>query len=339
MNILFGTNFSVQQSIIEHFTNDKKNDFNFIIPENYDEETLLKYAPETEILIKASISKEFIERAPKLKHIQIPWTGSDRIDFSLLKKYPNITVANSHSNSLTIAEHAVALLLAVAKQINYRDSYMRKGDWSVRSAKGLNSFPLTGKTAGIIGYGAIGQKTAQMLKNGFNMKILAIKRHPENNSNPEECEFLGGMDDLPKVLEADFIIIALPLTSETKGIIGKKEFDLMKEGSIIINIARGPIINEEALYEFLKSKKGFAGIDTWYNYPNNTPTVANATPQPTFQNYPFHELENIIMSPHSAYKVEDIGIKTAEDIIANLNLLSQNKQPINLLNYVSNLQK
>ena len=334
MNVLFGTDFSVQQSIIETFNKESKNVFNFIIPENYDEQTLLRYAPETDILIKASISKEFLENAPKLKHIQIPWTGSDRIDFSLLKNYPAITVANSHSNSLTIAEHAVALLLAVAKQLNYRDSHMRNGNWSVRSAEGLNSFPLTGKTAGIIGYGAIGQKIAHILKNGFNMKILAIKRHPEKSSSTDKYDFLGGMDDLPRVLhESDFILVALPLTNETKGIIGKQQFNLMKEGCIIINIARGPIINEEALYEFLKTKKGYAGIDTWYNYPKSSISGSNNPFQPTYQNYPFRELENIIMSPHSAFKVGDIGMKTAEDIITNLKLLSQNKSPINLLNY------
>ncbi len=327
MNVLFGTNFSVQQSIIETFKKDNENNLKFIIPEKYDEETLLQYAPDTDILIKASITKEFLEKAPNLKHIQIPWTGANLINFELLKNYPNITIANSHSNSLTIAEHAVALLLAVAKQISYRDSRMRLGDWSPRTERGMYSYPLSGKTVGIIGYGSIGQKSAKMLKYGFNMKILAVKRHPES-MNDSICDFLGGMDDISKVFtESDFIIVALPLTAETKGLINKELLDIAKEGAIIINVARGPIIEEKALYEFLKSNKGYAGIDVWYNYPTDE-TGDNKI----FQNFPFHELNNIIMSPHSAFKVSDIGIKTAEDIITNLQLVSKGEKPINLLN-------
>ena len=334
MNVLFGTGFSVQPKIIEHFKNTDKNGLNFIVPENYNEETLLKYAPETDILIKESVSKEFLGQAPNLKHIQIPWTGSDRINFELLRNYPNVTVANSHSNSLTIAEHAVALLFAVAKQINYRDSYMRKGDWHTRYERKNNSFPLVGKTVGIIGYGAIGQKTAKMLKHGFDMKVLAVKRNPNSYSPDGVYDYLGGIDDISKVLqESDFIIVAVPLTDETKGLIGKKQFNIMKDGAIIINIARGPIIDEEALYEFLKAKRGYAGIDVWYNYPERQNTQDPTKKVETRQNYPFEELENIIMSPHSAFKVGDIGMKTAVDIIKNLELLSEGSKPINILNH------
>ena len=116
-----------------------------------------------------------MEKAKKLRHIQVPWTGSELLDFDLLKEYSNITVSNSHSNSLAIAEHAVSLLLAAAKRIPYRDSFMRKGDWSPRY-NDVNSYWITGKTLGIIGYGAIGKKIGNILKKGFNMKIFAIKQ-------------------------------------------------------------------------------------------------------------------------------------------------------------------
>ena len=333
MNVLFGTSFSVQPEVIKYFEKKSNSNIKFIVPENYNDSTLLQFAPETDILVRPMVSKEFLEKAPHLKHIQIPWTGSDRMDFQLLKNYPNITVSNSHSNSLTIAEHAVALLLATAKQITYRDSYMRKGDWSPRDDTKVFSFPLVGMTAGIIGYGAIGQKAARMLKHGFDMKILAIKRDKNLLPDDDVCDFIGDMNDIPKVVqESDFIIVGLPLTAETKGIIGKKEFDLMKNGTVIVNIARGPIIDEESLYNFLKAERGFAGIDTWYNYPKApTPNDPNQKVI-TKQNYPFEELENITLSPHSAFKVSDIGRKTGVDIIKNLELLSAGKKPINIIN-------
>lgn len=325
MKVLFGTNSS-QQEIIKYFTENMEYNLEFIIPEHHDNETLLKYADETDILIKDSIFKEFLEKAKNLKHLQIPWTGVDRVDFKVLKDYPTVTVSNSHSNSLTIAEHAVALLLASAKQLRYRDSMMRDNDWSPRYERSMYSLPLTGMTAGIIGYGAIGQKVAKMLKNGFGMRIMAIKRNPATSKDDGISDFVGGMEEKNKVLaESDFIIVGLPLTPETKDFINKKEFELMKDKAVIVNIARGPIINEEALYNFLKEGKGYAGIDVWYNYPERA-----SSPKPVKQNFPFEELNNIILSPHSAFKVVDAG--TVEDIIENLKLIATGKTPINIIN-------
>ncbi|MFW9928382.1 MAG: 2-hydroxyacid dehydrogenase [Candidatus Thorarchaeota archaeon] len=332
MKVLFGTKFS--SNLIDYYKKELPQSVDFITPDNYDEKSILELAPEVEVFIHYTVSKEFLEKAKNLKHIQVPWTGSERMNFELLKQYPNITVSNSHSNSLTIAEHAVALLLAVAKQLSYRDSLMRKGDWTPRYEHGMFSHSLIGKTVGIVGYGAIGQKSAKMLKNGFNMKVSAVKRNSMNYPEDGIFDFLGGMEDLSKVLkESDFIIIALPLTPDTKGIIGQEEFKIMKEGAVIVNIARGPIIDEQALYENLKTKKVSAGIDVWYNYPERGVDFTNTDERkPVYQNYPFHELDNIIMSPHSAFKVKDIGLKTAEDILENLKLLSEGKKPKNLLN-------
>ena len=162
MKVLFGTKFSAQSYILDYYKKFSSPDINFIIPDSYDEKILIELAADVDVLIKDSVSIVLLEHAKNLKHIQIPWTGSDRMNFELLKEYPNITISNSHSNSLIIAEHAVALLLAVAKQISYRDTHMRKGDWIPRSEPKLESLLLTGKTAGIIGYGAIGQKTPRM---------------------------------------------------------------------------------------------------------------------------------------------------------------------------------
>ena len=326
MKVLFGLRVSPE---LKKFYRDKLSEnIDLIFLTEINEEILLELAPNAEVLVAYKLSKAFMDKANKLKHIQVPWTGSETLDFDLLKQYPHITVSNSHSNSLAIAEHAVSLLLAAAKRIPYRDSFMRKGDWSPRY-NDVNSYWITGKTLGVIGYGAIGRKVAKILKNGFRMKVYAINRDPKRIDPEDQCDFLGSSEDLSYVLkESDFVLIALPLTRETKGIIGKAELQLLKKTAIIVNISRGSIIDEQAFYEHLKdNQSAAAALDVWYNYP-----IDRKAPTNVFQNYPFEELDNLVMSPHSSFKVLEREKVFTEDIIANISLVSEGKNPINQIN-------
>ncbi|MHA2225419.1 MAG: NAD(P)-dependent oxidoreductase [Candidatus Hodarchaeales archaeon] len=295
MKILFGIN--VSPTLKEYYQMHLPKKLELIFPPDTSDETLLELAPEIDVLLAYKISKSFLDKAKKLKHIQVPWTGSEHLDFRLLKEYPDITVSNSHSNSLAIAEHSIALMFAAAKRITYFDSGMRRGDWSPRYNDEKGQW-LSEKTLGIIGYGAIGKKVATILKSGFQMKILAIKRHPEQE-------------------EAD----------KTKGLIGETEFLQIRKSAIIVNISRGAIIDEKALFESLKeSRIAGAGLDVWYNYPKD-----RKNPKNVFQNYSFEELNNIVMTPHSAFKLVDREAFFAEDIIKNLISILEGKKPINQL--------
>ncbi|MHA2338787.1 MAG: 2-hydroxyacid dehydrogenase [Candidatus Hodarchaeales archaeon] len=334
MQVLFGVKFSSR--LISLYREQLPDKIKILVPDDFSEEKLLELAPEIDIYINYEITQAFLEKATNLKHIQVPWTGSEKLDFDLLKEYPQITVSNSHSNSPVIAEHAVALLLAAAKRITYRDSRMRAGDWTPRYEPKNYSSMLSGKNLGVIGFGAIGQKVARILKTAFGMKIYAIRRKIRNDEVEKLCDYLGVFDDLKIVLkECDYFIISLPLTNATKGIIGRNEFQLMKKDAVIVNISRGHIIDEQALYEALKEEKVIAAIDTWYNYPENWVDFSKAQRnQKVHQNYPFEELDNIILSPHSAFKIEDIGNETSKDIIENILLISQGKNPKNQINLV-----
>ncbi len=296
-----------------------------------DENILIELSSDVDVLIGYKISSNLLKAAKNLKHIQVPWTGSESLDFDLLKNYPNVTVSNSHSNALIIAEHAVALLVAAAKRLIYSDQKMREGDWSSRYDN-INSQWLSEKSLGIIGFGAIGKIVARMMKSAFNMKILAIKRFPEKIDPDAVYDFLGGQDlkDKEFVLKnSDFFLVASPLTEETKDLIGEKEISLMKPNAIIVNISRGPVINERALYEALKDQKiAGAGVDVWYNYPKD-----RKNPIDVFQNFPFRELDNVILSPHRAFRVHQRGdLVSAGDVIDNLILVSKGKEPKNQLN-------
>ena len=316
----------VHPELKDHYQKSLPSDMEIVIPEDTLEETLLSYADQVEIVVGYKFTKEFLDKAVKLKHIQVPWTGAETLDFKLLREYSHFTISNSHSNSLAIAEHAVALLLSAAKRIVYRDTAMRTNDWSTRY-NDVSSLWLTSRTLGIIGYGAIGQKVAQILDKGFKMRILPIKR-----STPEECPkevaFLGTIESLDYVLSnSDYILVALPLTNETRNLISEKELNLLKSNAIIVNIGRGEVIDEEALFNHLNQNKiAGAGLDVWYNYPKDRkkPEVK--------QNYPFETLPFLVMSPHSAFKVESREIPFAEDIVTNLIAVSNGETPINLLN-------
>jgi phosphoglycerate dehydrogenase-like enzyme len=149
---------------------------------------------------------------------------------------------------------------------------------------------------GIIGLGSIGWEIAK-IGHTLGMKVFALKRKIEEKDLEKKniLEFLGEKKDLEKVIkESYFIVITVPLTRETKGLIGEKELKLMKE-KYLINISRGTVIDEEALFKSLKEQylAGVA-IDTWYQYP----TLEQREVLPS--KYNFHELDNMVMSPHTA---------------------------------------
>ncbi len=296
-------------------------DVQLVFMENNEEEGLLREITDAEVFVGYKLTKPLIDTAKKLRHIQIPWTGFNDLGAEFLEGRDDITVSNSHANSQAIAEHAVALLLAASKLLTQRDRGMRSGDWSTRY-EDVNSVWLTDRTTAIIGYGAIGKKVARMMKHGFNNRILAIKRTPLKSD--DLAEFVGGMEDLDSVLpQADFVVVAVPLTNETRRLITAKQFELMRENTVIVNIARGEVIDEEALYSALKERKiHSAGIDVWYNYPRGEQRVVK-------QNYPFEELDNIVMTPHSAFKVEKRERVFLSDIVTNLQRLYEGKEPIN----------
>lgn len=321
MKVLFQYQGLITDQYKEFYRNKLPESIELVFPDDRDTSRLLEHAPDTDIFVGYAVTEEFLTKATKLRHLQIPWTGFNSLDAKLLNTRPEITVSNSHSNSLAIAEHAVALLFAAAKLLPHRDSTMRTGDWSTRGNE-TNSMWITGKKLGIIGYGAIGKKVAKMLKYGFNMEILAIKRTP--GEKDELCDFIGGIQDLEYVIrESDFLLIAVPQTDETNGLIGEQEISWMKDNMVLVNIARGEIVDEESLYLALKEKRiGAAGIDVWYNYPKPGETIIK-------QNYPFEELDNIAMTPHSAFKVRDRVEIFAQDILQNIKLVYEGKAPIN----------
>jgi phosphoglycerate dehydrogenase-like enzyme len=312
------------------------------VPPNEDPEIIEK-CKDAEILMGPYVTDEILSKAipskgGKLKLVFIPWTGVDRLDFDLIKKY-NVTVANSHGNARTIAEFAIALLLAGSKNIIHHDRLMREGDWSSRFVK-MPSIIVKGKKIGLLGFGAIGVECAKLL-NGFDISMIACRRDPRKTPKEHQkmVEKVYSVGDLEQFLkESDIIINSLPLTPDTVDFLNEKEFQQMKDGVIIVNVGRGKTINDKALYDGLKTGKVFAaGIDPQWNYPARTPVPRqrdDETSDDKFypSEFPFQELDNIVLSPHRAGHVLE-GYERAhyDDVIENILRIYEGKEPINVI--------
>jgi len=229
-----------------------------------------------------------------LKYLIIPWAGIPEQTREMMLKYPEISVHNLHHNAVPTAEMAVALLLAAAKVIVPLDQRLRRGDWSARYEGRNDTILLADKNALVLGFGSIGKHVATILS-GMQMNVNAIARSVTTPRNENGVE-LHPPDRLRNLLPAtQALIICVPLTEETRNMIGQPEFDLLPPGTILSNVARGTVVNEHALFTALKSRRlHAAGLDVWYQYPSDEPSRASTLPS----QYPFHELENVVLSPH-----------------------------------------
>jgi len=296
----------------------------FIIPKTEKRENIKKYLKEVEVTIGGTFTKEDLEQAKKLKLIQIPFAGVDKLDFDLYKNCQGIYICNIHSNRTAVAEHAFALILALAKNIVINDRDLRLGRWHGFSTK-EPTVQLQGKSLGIVGLGSIGWEIAK-IGHSLGMKVFALKRKIEEKDLKKKniLEFLGEKKDLEKVIkESDFIVVAVPLTRETKGLIGKKELKLMK-GKYLINISRGVVIDEEALFKSLKEGNLLgAAIDTWYQYPSSEQREILPS------KYDFHKLDNIIMSPHIAGYTDRALEENIKSVFDNIVKIYYGEEPEN----------
>jgi phosphoglycerate dehydrogenase-like enzyme len=252
--------------------------------------------PVFQVLVAGVPGEENLDASPRLGMLIIPWAGLPRSTRELALHRPHVAVHNIHHNADAAAEMAVALLLAAAKLIVPMDRDLRSHDWSGRYLVPNPSVMLRGGRALVLGYGALGQRIAEMCR-GLGMEVRAVRRRPERTdpSCPDEIHGAGELEEL--LPEADALLVALPLTEATKGLISERRLRLLPRHAVLVNVARGPIVEESALFHALRdgALKG-AGLDVWYNYPSSTEERTATRPSI----HPFHELDNVVMSPHRA---------------------------------------
>jgi phosphoglycerate dehydrogenase-like enzyme len=226
----------------------------------------------------------------QLKLFHVPGAGYDAVDLGLLP--PMAAVCNCFGHEQAIAEYVMTALLSRHVPLVDADQRLRKGDWAYWAGSPDRVHDeIAGKTIGLLGFGHIGKAIAARAK-AFEMKVHVANRSPVPSSALVDRSYT--LDALSEFWgSADFIVVSVPLTEETKGIVGAAAFAAMKPNAVIVNVGRGPTIDETALFEALKAKRiGGAIIDTWYQYPSA------AEPGTLPAKLPFHELSNVLMTPH-----------------------------------------
>jgi D-3-phosphoglycerate dehydrogenase len=247
-----------------------------------------------------NLTKNIIDSAKKLKMISIWATTCHYVDLEAARERGIVVTHVPGYATEAVAEHAFALLLAAIRRLPSADKHVRTGDFDWRPFGGSE---LAGKTLGIIGTGAIGCRVAEIAK-AFKMQILGYDKYP----NLKKVEEIGMkyVDLYTLLKESDFITLHVTLTSETEGLIGKKEIEAMKKGAVIINTSQGKVIDEKALIDALKSGKlSYAGLDVFEE-------------EPPAKDDPLFKLDNTILSPHIGFHTVEAAKRCTDICIDNV---------------------
>ncbi|WP_041076035.1 hydroxyacid dehydrogenase [Thermotoga caldifontis] len=248
------------------------------------------------IVRTAPFTAEIIRSAPKLKVIARHGVGVDNIDVEEASKHGIYVVNTPNANALSVAEATVAFILALAKKLKEMDVATRKGEFKIRDL--FSTMDIDGKVLGIIGLGRIGSLVAKKCQAAFSMKVLAFDPYIDPARAFELGVELVSLERLLK--ESDFVTIHVPLTPETKGMIGEAQLRLMKPTAYIINMSRGPIWDELAVLKAVE--EGWiagAATDVFVEEP----------PKP---DHPFFKCEKILLTPHNAALTKECVVRMAE---------------------------
>jgi len=265
------------------------------------------------IIIRANgkVTRRMMEAAPKLKVIGRHGVGVENIDLEAATEIGIWVVNTPDANDISVAEHFFGLALILSKMLKKADIALREGRWGARYE--YIGHELHGKTLGILGFGRIGRAVGRIGHKGFDMKILYYDavRYEET-----EQELKAMKVSLEEVLsESDYVSINLPMLPETKGLLGEREFGLMKPSAFIINLARGLIWDEKVLYKVLKEKRiNGAGSDVY-------------EVEPAAKGHPLFELENFVGTPHMAAHTEE-ALKRMSMVAKDVIRVLEGKEPI-----------
>ena len=262
---------------------------------------------------------EFLKKASNLAWVQAKSAGVDRYlkDGSPIKTGDIVLTNQRAIHGPAIAEHAMAMLLSLTRNLHYYRDKQQEEEWA-RGARDLTHIALQGKTMLVVGLGGIGSEIAER-GHAFGMRVIGTRR--SDKPSADYIEKVGKPADLLKMLpEADVVALAVPLTEETKGLIDAEAFKAMKQGSYLINIARGPVVDTDALLSALKSKKlAGAGLDV-------------TDPEPLTKGHALWSAPNVVITPHMASRSKVTDTRRAAIYRENLRRFASGEPLLNVVN-------
>ena len=291
-----------------------------------EESGVLERMPELDVLVSMAFDATLGAAARRLRLVQVPGAGLDRVDRTALPR--GAALANVYGHEAGIAEYVLGAMLTLSRGFLSVDPALRRGEWQSQWAVDAKPPPpaveLAGRTLGILGYGHIGQAVARRAR-AFDMQVLAIRREV-GQSQGDALALLGGLDRLDEVLRrSDYLVVTLPLTPATRGLLGAPQFALMKPDAVLINVARGEIAEEDALYAALAERRiAGAALDVWYRYPTGPGATLPAT-------RPFHTLTNVLLTPHHSGWTDGTLANRARLIAENIRRTARGEPPLNLI--------
>ncbi|WP_455273672.1 NAD(P)-dependent oxidoreductase [Rhizobium herbae] len=286
------------------------------VASNPDPETLLREGRGAGIVIvRAPIPPAFFEDAPMLRAAIRHGAGLDMIPMDTATS-AGVLVANVPGvNAPTVAEHVFLVILALLRRFRLMDRELRQSGWAAGRSQADGATDLGGRTIGIVGMGNVGKAIYRVAKFGFGLEVVATSRSPK--SLPDGARFLP-IDEL--VATADIVVLCCPLTPETTGLLSAGRVALMKPDAILVNVSRGPVIDDEALIEALREGRiGGAALDVF------------AT-QPLPLNHPYFSFDNVIVTPHLAGLTEESMMRMGTGAAGEAVRVLKGELPVNLRN-------
>jgi len=291
-----------------------------VVPNDASENALLPWVRDVDVAV-GRLTDKLVKEARNLRLIQVLSTGVDTyaVDLSLLKSKGILLATASGGNATAVAEHALALMFALAKKVVLRHQRLQNDEWD----KGL-SIQMRGKTLGIYGLGKIGEELARMA-GCLGMKVVAIKRDPSREPSKTPClEWVGSFADLDRLLsESDFVAVCAASTSETRGSLTLDRLRRMKKTAYLIVVSRGNIVDEEGLLQALNDGNiAGAALDVWWQYPPKTPSQRN-----------LHKHPKVTASSHIGGDTEEAVESLIELAASNIKALADGKELVNVVSF------
>jgi len=287
-----------------------------IFPFDTSQENLIQLAPNANIIVGWRPTKELLTAANELQLFINPGAGVQHLTdlFKEINRFRSILLANCHGNSYFVAQHAVALLLALTNKVIPHHNWMVAGEWR-KGDEDAKSSPLKHRTIGLLGYGAVNQKVHRFLS-GFDLEFSIFRR--DWSKQHSELPTPARTHCYPKLHrfldEVDILFVAVPLTALTRGLVQMKELKLLGSTGLLVNVARGNVIDEESLFLALRNNViSGAALDVWYAYNPSADSQGRRYPF----SHPFHTLQNVVLSPHRAASPLD-DLTRWDEVIENI---------------------